>query len=1667
MRFGVLGPLEARAGGELLTIKGVKERRLLGCLLSRANSVLPVGDIIEALWGADPPRSAAKSVQVYVVRVRKMLGGAAGENALISRLGRGYVLRVARDQVDALEFADLVARAREAAAAGAHGVAATVLRDALGLWRGAAYADFQDTWFGVTEAVRLEEMRLAALEARIDADLALGRHAEVTAEIEAVVRECPLRERFWAQLMVALYRSGRQSDALLAFRRARDCLVEEIGVEPGPELQALEAAVLAHDPGLAVAGAAAAAPPELPAELRRADPLFVAREDAMSCLRGLWADAERGRGGLVLVTGPAGIGRTRLAAELAHHAHARGAVVHLRSGPARAGDGPSQPGSIVEAAAGRPVLLILDDVDRPGPETVALLEAPAAEVPRLSLLVVATYDPACADSRLHAVELRAGHGHRLALPRLEAADAALIVRRCLGAEAEPGVVGRIVAQAQGLPGRLHELAAAWMEEDAAQRVAAAVEQAPAARRALSAVRATVRDGVLDLHRVRQGRPAHTGPQAGDGQALCPYKGLARFEKEDAAIFHGREALVAALVARLADTPLVAVTGPSGAGKSSLVRAGLLPALAAGVLPGSGRWQQCVLTPGTAPRGGLPQLPEAAQAPATVMVVDQFEELFTTCRDEAERASFVASLVGLLEREPAPVRMILVVRADYLGPCATYPELASRIGDGTVLVGPMRDDEVRRAVEGPARYAGLDVEQDLLDAVVADVRGRPGGLPLLSTALLDTWQRRRGRTLTHAGYLAAGGVSGALARLAESAYARLAPAGQQAARRILVRLAETGEAGLPVRRRVPLEEVVPQGDEAARAALDVLVARRLLTAGDGNVEVAHEALLSHWPRLARWLEEDAQGRALRHHLAPAARDWTLSGRPDAELYRGARLASALDWAAGHTGDLNPAEAEFLEASRAAADRELREQRERADREAHARLREGRARRRLRVVLACVFALLVFSAAAGAVALQQRGQARAAQRSAEARRLGALALSEPDLDRSLLLAAAAVRTDPSLATEGDLLSALLRSPHALALVRGNGRLQDLALSPDGRVLAVGDNDGTVILWDARTMSRISTPLHGGDWSGRVAFSPDSRQLAVLSETGSGPQVVIFDLTTRRAILRLPAGDTDEPGKPTWTRDGRIVAVGSGTGALIFYDAATGREKGQVNVPGASTSHAVDAYPAGGKILAIAEDTRDAVLVDPKTAHIIRRILLPVPASGAGVSRDGRTVAAGDVRGDVVIDDVKTGRVLQRNRAHASLVTNLVFSPDGRTVASLSTDEKAIVWDVKTGKPRLTLAGHTGYILGGAFAPDGQTLYTDGLDSSVIAWDLAGGRSFGTTRPNVDRGPFSVATLGFPYVGWSADRRRAVIGFQTGLVATMDVPAGRLTTPRRLLKDLQDLALSPDGRYAYLTSVDGLVRRWDTTTGRVDELSTVGDSIGKGVVSVSPNGRLLVVCDGSDIGYPVPCYFADARTLRRVGPRIDPGFTAGAAAFSPDGRLVALGDYAGPGVTVLQVRNGKVSWANRSLSQVQVLGFSPLGRRLVAGTYDGGVATFDAASGRQLAGPIVAQAGPVLAASFAPGGQTILTSGTDGTIRLWEPAHLRPVGEPLHLLSAQGAFTAFTPDGREILGMDTTGRVTTWPATTAAWLSRACHIARRDFTPQERTLYSITPVSAKPCP
>jgi WD40 repeat protein len=1094
---------------------------------------------------------------------------------------------------------------------------------------------------------------------------------------------------------------------------------------------------------------------------------------------------------------------------------------------------------------------------------------------------------------------------------------------------------------------------------------------------------------------------------------------------------------------------------------------LLPALAAGVLPGSDHWAQHLLTPSTASAGPIPAA--AGMTAAAIVVVDQFEELFTAGRDEAERAGFVGEVLAVLDREPPTSRVVVTIRADYLGRCAVYPALADHLGEGTVLVGPMSDEEVRRAIEGPAWHAGLRIEPDLVEAVIADVRGRAGALPLLSTALLDTWERRRGDTLTHAGYLAAGGVSGALARLADAAYARLSGPQRQAARRIFLRLAETGEAGAPVRRRVPRDEIAPPHDAAARGALDVLVARRLVSVDEQTVEVAHEALLSHWPRLARWLEDDTQGRALRRHLTPAAREWAQAGWPDAELYRGARLATALDWAAGHEQDMHQMEREFLEASRAAADRELRAERERADREAH-------ARRRLRAMLAALSVLLLVAATATAVAVHQRGQARDAARAAEARRLGARAMTESTLDRSLLLAIEGVRTDPSPETKSDLLAALLRSPHAIAQVRGDGdRLQDLALSPDGGTLAAGDNNGTVVLWDARTMRQLAGPLTVGYWSGHVAFSPDSRQLAVLSASdraGTRFELVLFNLAARRPRLRLPApvADIGQPGTATWTADGRTVAVGSGTGQLLLYDAATGHQRARLAVPGASRTTEVNPIPAGAQLIATADHDRLAILVDPTNARVLRRIQMPARPSGVGVSRDGRTLAIGDDQGGVYLQDLADGRVRRGSGGHRGPVRGLRFSSDGRTLASVSDDQNVIVWNVPSGRVLLTLAGHTGTVDGAAFSPDNRTLYTASLDETVIAWDIFGDRSFGVTHPN------GGLTAGFEpsmpiSVAWSANKRRAAMGNWEGRLVSIDVASGIATVQRLSHTEIGGLALSPDGQFAYLVGPDGKVRRWNIVAARQDQASTLGSPESKGAIAVSPDGdRLVVGAYSEDSNRPEPVYLIDSTTLTPLR-RIDPEFRGASdgLSFSGDGQRIALGASDKEGVAVFDALTEQQVWTSRSFQKVSVTNFSADRRRLVVGSWNGTFAVFDAATGRSLAGPAVAQPGPVRSASFSPDGRTILTSGADGTVRLWDASTLRQIGLPLHPPD-QGplprAFATFTPDGSHILALDRHARVTTWEATLPAWLHRACSIVQRELTPNERVLFSITPDTPPAC-
>ena len=386
----------------------------------------------------------------------------------------------------------------------------------------------------------------------------------------------------------------------------------------------------------------------------------------------------------------------------------------------------------------------------------------------------------------------------------------------------------------------------------------------------------------------------------------------------------------------------------------------------------------------------------------MIAVDQLEELFTLCEQEDERAAFADQLAAAAGDAERRALVVVSLRADFYGRLASYPRLAAMVSASHVLVGPMDRDELARAIEQPAARAGLEVERPLAEALVSDVAGEPGGLPLLSTTLLQLWRARDGRVLRYGSYRASGGVRGAVARLAENAYTQLGEDERRIARGLMLRLA-SGEDGTLARRRVPIGEL--ERIAGAGPVLAELTDARLLTVSDGEAELSHEALLREWPRYRTWLEEDRIGRRLHAHLTAAARDWDARGRDAADVYRGARLAAALEWRAAHEQELNQAERAFLDASRAAA---------------------GRAQRRLRMVLAAVAALLLVAVAGGVVALINQQRASNQARVALARQLGAQAVNEPQLDRAMLLAREAVTLDRSPQTEGTLLATLQRDP-----------------------------------------------------------------------------------------------------------------------------------------------------------------------------------------------------------------------------------------------------------------------------------------------------------------------------------------------------------------------------------------------------------------------------------------------------------------------------------------------------------------------------------------------------------------------------------------------------------------------------------------------------------------
>ncbi|HEY4620803.1 MAG TPA: WD40 repeat domain-containing protein, partial [Gaiellaceae bacterium] len=898
----------------------------------------------------------------------------------------------------------------------------------------------------------------------------------------------------------------------------------------------------------------------------------------------------------------------------------------------------------------------------------------------------------------------------------------------------------------------------------------------------------------------------------------------------------------------------------------------------------------------------------------------------------------------------------------------------------------------------------------------------------------------------------GGVHGAVARLAEGTYARIPDERKPLVRFVLLRLVGEGEGDAPVRRRAPLAELDLERNEDVAEVLGTLADSRLVTVSEGNVEVAHEALLREWPRLREWIDEDAEGRRLRRHITQAAVEWEAADRDQSELYRGARLAGALDWTADHSLDVNELEREFIAESREASERETR--------------RVRRTNRRLRALLAGVAVLLVAAVAGGIFAAVQRSEARDAETGQLAQRLGAQALVEGDLDLSLLLARQAVAIDDTPQTRGYLLAALRRFPAAIGIMHGRQGevLRGITVSPDGKTVAVAGSGGGVLFFDPRTDEQSGDRLvfEGESGEGGLAYSPDGRALAV-----GGDQVVrLIDARTHAQLAKSAV-----PGvamRAAFTNDGsRLVvlvgpadsdqSLGDPDAQITVRDADTLKPIGRPIEPESFVGAYVGVWYASpqfaltpdDRFLLTASEDGELARWDLRTRRKTRTWRIePGTAPALAVSPDGRTAAVGMKHG-VQLVDLRSGATRTATADLAGSPNWLLFSPDGKTVVATNRDKTVTRWDVESATPLETLRGHSNFVQQPVFSPDGKTLYTVSHDGTAIAWDLAGDSRLGRPFTFTHDRTFSAGGYDGHPGRLSPDGRLLAVGLKEQGIALWDVR--KLTPVGAPLLDtggeVKSLNFSPDGRTLAAVTAEsvgrGVLTLWD-----VDSRSRVHGPLYAGypsfvlAVGFSPDGAMLATAS-SDRGLR----FWDPATGDSLAVSGFNGSSASDVAFSADGALVA--SVMGQGTEVWDAASG-TSIATFDSSDDTSVALSPDGHFLAVGGFGRVVRIFDVRT-RKLVHALDQGGNGAFTLEFTPDGRTLAVSGFEPVASLWDVATGAQIGPQLSA-GDRRTMIDLSSDGRHLLEIHANGKGAVWDVDPESWKRRACKLANRTLTHEE---------------
>lgn len=1689
VRYRALGPLTVEVDGHDAKLGGLRQQMVLAVLLRSANRVIPQDTLIDLVWAGDPPEAARATVQSYIYNLRRVLGADA-----ILRRGDGYLIEVDSTGFDVLAFEKTVqtgtgllkedpASARAALVAG------------LDLWYGTAYGGVDHPELD-SEIKRLDDKRVTAIETRIEADLALGGTGELVPELESLVRDHPLRERFWGQLMLALYRSGRQAEALRAFQRARAHLVEHLGIEPGAELQHLEHRILDHDPSLFPSLEPGASVEQSRRSIRGYELRDVIGEDAFGVVYRAYQPSVGRELAIKVIQAdsandPVFVARfEREAQRVANLDHPHVLPLHDYW---RDPDGaylimPLMRGGSLDSSLRKgpwnlePALRLVDQVGgalgyahrrgvvhgdlRPG--NVLLDEEGNAY---LSDFVIAA--------------TAGGDAGTTATIRTDVFALGALTFELLSGVSPSGSTNPsdLEQVARGLPEGVAATVARAMAADPSERY-------PKVDDFLRDLRRTAGVDVVSASEVMDEVPE---------PIRNPYKGLRAFAEEDAVDFHGRDATVDDLIERIATQRLVTVVGPSGSGKSSVVRAGLIPALRAGRLPDSRDWLVTDMFPGSypfeeleaaltrvavrTPTGMLSELTQPngllrvskqilpGDDSTLLVIIDQFEELFSTVRSEETRRSFLENLISVAHDERSRVRVVTTIRADFLDRPLAYGDFAEAIADGVVTVGPPSRDGLAQAVAAPARTVGLDLEPGLVSRIVADVEGQPGALPLLQYALTEMFSNRDRSTLTIAGYEAAGEIAGALSRRAEELYEGLTPAGKVATREVFLRLVSVDELGTVTRRRARQAELVSLAVDRGglESVLKAFAGFRLLTfdrdpvTRGPTVEVAHEALLTEWPRLRGWIEDARESLVLARRVGESAQEWIESNEDPSYLLRGVRLEDVETWVSRADVVLTSDEARYIAASIT----------QRAEDASTAR------RRRRRTVVALAAGLLLVSALA-TIAFWQRGVAQEEALQARARELAAAAEGQIGQNRELALLIAAEAFDASIRGGAqpttEAVSAMAQAIQDWRLVSRfpAGPLVYPDVSPDGSLVAVASKTAPSDVDVFNVDGSLIGTLHGPDgptvFAWQVDFSPNGRTIAVIYTSTDNvddfrgvadgiPDIRTFDLDTMSSILDL---DTDHGWEyVAHDLDGSRLALSFGREIRVL-DAVDGDEISRIEassqvgraqfldddtilVPIAGSGFTMFSASVGSMVdhLEVAELHPEITAVNDLRTHV--------------AYRDGEQVR---------VTELATGETTYEQTAPSTQA--LALNPDATRLAHSGFDPNIYVVALGEGETELELTGTFENVFSLSFIGDKQLL---SYGEDALLWDVS---------------PEGVSELGgvpMQELQWgyqiSPDERWLAYFVSTN----SGLPTGDPVDGLRLI----DLATGEETviNQGEWNSVPAGVRLVSFDFTRVGSLTLDGVSTMRSLptwdvlrefdacrtpLAVTPDNSRVVLSGWSCSDQVTPGSARSSVVDLGSGEEIFslPNQTLFSAEFNPEGAfeagsLLAATDQSSVGIW--DMSDGSLLGSlDRTVydefGNILVVTFDPSGRYLVGGTTGGAVWVADlerVVAGEDIADALVfnRQAHTGAAPVPAMNGEGVVgTAGFDGMVRLWdldsEDLILEfeaDVGIPVVRFSLDGTELLY-PHGLSVRRM---------PVDPYQLRALAADLLTRDFLPDECARYA----------